>query len=241
MITLAKKLLNRASSNRIISKQECIVECLELPLTMCSEKITTVSISGSAQITTKKMGGNFLTQYANRAIDDENLSLCAFIHRILRKEGDDSIQVIHFVGMNNTPVFPVSPSYARATLIVNAPWRDAMYHAMSNQHCLQIFYERLRAKQFPSTVLLNYLQAKNRYEQSIRVKETIRHNNQVDNEVDSDGSTFSDTDEFIINHFTTLTSNNNNGEPEDIEDAIKFRGINYDWTTKKVTEVRQTI
>ncbi len=43
---IAKKLLNKTSKNKIISKQECMCHLAKLDLFLCSETIETVSISG---------------------------------------------------------------------------------------------------------------------------------------------------------------------------------------------------
>lgn len=134
-----------------------MVECLELPLTICSERITTVSISGSVQISSKspRHKQNYITQYATRPVFDENLSFSEYVHRLLHKN-DDQIDVIHLVGMNNTPVFPVSSSYARSTLIAHIPWRNSAYHQMTNENCVHHFYEKIKKKGIPQHCTIEF-------------------------------------------------------------------------------------
>ena len=50
VIRLSRHLLNRAASNRTISKQECMVLLSGLDLVMCSESIEMVSITGSYRL-----------------------------------------------------------------------------------------------------------------------------------------------------------------------------------------------
>jgi hypothetical protein len=50
VFSAARKLLNRASVDRIISKQEAMCLLAQLPLVLCSEKIEHVSLSPSRRI-----------------------------------------------------------------------------------------------------------------------------------------------------------------------------------------------
>ena len=43
VITLARKLLNRAVVSRLVPKQECMVELDKLPLILCSETIESIN------------------------------------------------------------------------------------------------------------------------------------------------------------------------------------------------------
>jgi len=49
---IAKKLLNRTSKEKVISKQECMCHLAKLNLFLCSESIETVSISGEYRLCT---------------------------------------------------------------------------------------------------------------------------------------------------------------------------------------------
>ena len=50
VIKVARQSLNRSNASRIISKQECMVELTNLPLTICSEQIENINISGAMKI-----------------------------------------------------------------------------------------------------------------------------------------------------------------------------------------------
>ena len=66
MITVARKLLNRAVVNRLIPKQECMVELDKLPLVLSTESIETISLSGSYKLTSDEHKG-LLADYRKMA------------------------------------------------------------------------------------------------------------------------------------------------------------------------------
>ena len=75
---VCKKILNSFQGKRVISRPECSVSLLNLPLVECSETIENVSISSYQRITTGKKVGNkqFVHKYGSRKGGDvQNLSL----------------------------------------------------------------------------------------------------------------------------------------------------------------------
>ena len=52
--TIARKLLNKTSKDKVISKQECMCHLAKLDLFLCSESIETVSISGQYRLQTSE-------------------------------------------------------------------------------------------------------------------------------------------------------------------------------------------
>ena len=50
VVRISRQILNRSIAHRTIPKQECMVELAGLPLTLCSEHIEPVNISGSYHI-----------------------------------------------------------------------------------------------------------------------------------------------------------------------------------------------
>ena len=64
---IAKKLLNKTTKDKIISKQECMCHLAELDLFFCSETIETVSISVEYHLSTPgEAKSSFLAKYAKR-------------------------------------------------------------------------------------------------------------------------------------------------------------------------------
>lgn len=120
---VCKKIMNKAATRRLISKQEASVLLVDLPLTKCSEHIDTVSISQSKKLSITLSTSSpttstskFISQYAKRDPQYHNLSLHQYY--LLRKPNS----IPHYVGVNGHPCFPVSQAYARHVLICYKPW-----------------------------------------------------------------------------------------------------------------------
>ena len=94
MTRLARKLMNKAASARIISKQESEVLNLGLDLVKCSDRFDNISIVGKTFISKDRSGnsgGLWRKKYDNRTSSDEiALSLHRFYHkRKNQKPGDN--------------------------------------------------------------------------------------------------------------------------------------------------------
>ena len=73
---VAKKVMNRAASKRIISRQECMLLLSDLPLVQCTETIESVSINNSKCISNgSKTDTRLVTCYAKRSTHWETMSL----------------------------------------------------------------------------------------------------------------------------------------------------------------------
>ncbi len=80
---LIRKLLNKSSSARMITKQECMVLLSDLPLYICSDIIQKVSLSGDVAVTQEKQASNtILSQYKRRPFIQRSLSLHEFFHQL---------------------------------------------------------------------------------------------------------------------------------------------------------------
>ena len=87
----AKQVMNKASSRRLITKQECCVLLSDLRLTLCSEQVSTVSLSCAKRIHQGDKGEqdeSFLRKYMRRHSKYENKSLYEYFHidREIRKQ-----------------------------------------------------------------------------------------------------------------------------------------------------------
>lgn len=80
---IAKKLLNKTSKDKLISKQECMCHLARLDLFLCSESIETVSISGEYRLSTSgEAKSSFLAKYAKRNNTKWNMTLHQYFHHI---------------------------------------------------------------------------------------------------------------------------------------------------------------
>lgn len=101
-----------------------------LPLTACSESIEPVSISRSKRLRKKEdksTDKTFVTQYMKRPTEYEDSNMADYYHTFKNgdsKEPDDRYCIPNFVGINGTPRFPVSESYAKHTIVTFRPWRE---------------------------------------------------------------------------------------------------------------------
>src|ERR687890_2111746 len=112
---IARKLLNKTSKDKVISKQECMCHLVKLDLFLCSESIDTVSISGEYRLCTSgEAKSSFLTKYAKRDTTKYNdMSLHQYFHYIKnfassRLHSNHKCIIPHYVGAKSTPTFPVT-------------------------------------------------------------------------------------------------------------------------------------
>src|SRR5688572_12022804 len=78
---VARKLLNKTTKDKVISKQECMCQLAKLPLYLCSESFETVSISGEYRLCTSgEAKSSFLSKYAKRDTDWSHMSLYQYFH-----------------------------------------------------------------------------------------------------------------------------------------------------------------
>ena len=169
MTRLVRHILNRTTTQRTISKQECMVLLSQIPLVMCSEIIKTISISDSRKLSNKTRTSKNLQEYIKRSQEEESLSYAEFFQKKMNSEdsrkSDNRIIIPHFVGLKSNPTYPVTADYARATLIINKPWRTKTSpHLLSNEETIEKFQTFITSAQCPRSVKLSYLRVKKRFE-----------------------------------------------------------------------------
>lgn len=123
---VCKQVMNKATTRRLISKQEASVLLAELPLTLCSEFTETVSISNSKRLSIDGANDNskFITKYAKRAERHHHLSLHQYFFVYREELCRKPPAIPHYVGVAGYPCFPVSEGYARHVLICFKPWLE---------------------------------------------------------------------------------------------------------------------
>jgi len=130
---VCKQIMNKTASQRIISKQECMVLLADMPLIECTEKFETVPLSLSRKLSLNKESSSdqkkFIQQHIDRPPCYENLSMHQFFHVVknydmTKKNARGGYTIVpNFVGITGVPRFPVTEDYARHTLVVHCPWR----------------------------------------------------------------------------------------------------------------------
>jgi len=234
VIKVARQLLNRSNSSRIISKQECMVELTSLPLVICSEEIENVSITGALRITKcphKNSESSLLLRYQNRREDYEGTSLCEFFHEETKSKTPNKTIIPHFVGMSSTPSYPVTSAYARAMLIIHIPWRQPTFHMLNDSECINRFEECIKLKIFPRNVTLSYNKERNRYKENRLHNEPIQQREIYD--IDNLEMTQEETE--IVHLMTSIATNLKSTAC--FKDLQYSKGLTYDWS-KRISEVR---
>jgi hypothetical protein len=221
-------------ANRIVSKQECMVEISELPLTQCSEITETINISGSYKVSSESHS-DMVSRYRKIAKSRPDLSLYEFVNdainarprKIVRKYSNNATVIPHFVGARGQPKHPPTKEYAMSTLIVHKPWGDEKPKTReSNQAWIDEFLEFIQQSNCPETVKLEYARIKERSE-SKRQPEATTAEECFDNETTADTD---DTVKDLLNIITTQTMSN---DPFlNINEKKINRGLTYNWSQR---------
>lgn len=134
--------------------------------------------------------------------------------------------------MCNTPCYPVSPSYARATLIINIPWRDAFFHKLSDTECLIYFNSYIKEKKFPKNVLLQFHRMKLQYAEKRVCTECVEDNR---SDVTENDDVIDDEDACLIRNLNSIACNQK--ESLLVSDKTFDRGLSYEWS-RRIFSVR---
>lgn len=225
--------MNRANASRVISKQECMVELTSLPLVISSEDVENVNISGAMRITTTTTNAKektLISKYQKREDVLEQLSLCEFFHKHNINNNNKRTVIPHFVGMSSSPTYPVTTSYARATLIIHMPWRDPVFHLMTDSECINTFERLMHSDKFPRSVKLAYLKEKSRYLENTTYLEPVQKEECYDN----DDHEVPKEEMELIRLMTSISTNVQ--KTLNIGGLEYDRGLTYDWS-HRISEV----
>jgi hypothetical protein len=131
IFSAARKLLNRASVDRSISKQEAMCLLAQLPLVLCSEKIEYVSLSPSRricnQIEAKKdkkvEDTSWITEFESRT-GDSTLCFHHYMTGVLNRKKQRTCKEIvpYYTGSIQFCSFPLSGTYCYQVLLAYKPW-----------------------------------------------------------------------------------------------------------------------
>jgi hypothetical protein len=177
---IARKLLNKTSKDKVISKQECMCHLAKLDLFLCSESIETVSNSGEyLMCTSEEAKCSFLTKYAKRDITKyDEMSLHQYFHYIKnsassRQYSSPKCIIPHYVGARSDPTFPVTEGYAKSVLILHEPWTNTFNEEAESRNYIEEFKSFLKGPLCPMSVKIGYERAKTRHEKKTQFVEPI--------------------------------------------------------------------
>ena len=217
-----KKVMNKAVSKRIISKQEACVLLADLDLVYCTESIQNVSISNTKCVTTdgaQKGTKTFIKEYKQRDASYEHATLHEYF--IIKNKGRGNKLIFpNFVGVNGAPRYPVTDDYARHTLIVHRPWRKYPVDLDWKTE----FNAFIHSPQCPLSAQMGYMRVMRRF------IDKMTHYEPKATICDHTGNALSTEDEELM-----LLVGLKNGDECDLDDVLlqkMEKGIDYDWTSK---------
>jgi hypothetical protein len=156
VIKLARKLLNKSASNRLISKQEAMVLLLELDLVMCSDRFDLINISSSAVVKARSNQKSILSNYKFRT-DNKQCTLHEYYH--MKKQQDSTMTkslwyIPIYTGANTKPTYPPQFGYAKTQILIHSAWNYNFEFPEENwQDVFQMF---LSSKRCPACVKIPY-------------------------------------------------------------------------------------
>ena len=156
---LAKQVMNKAASKRLISKQEAMVLLTELPLVTCTESIESISINNSKTLKLEgesKSDQRLVTRYSKRPEWMSPMSLYDYFiytyNEDPNRKNKKKYTIPNFCGISGTPKFPVTEGYARHSIIVHMPWRTYP----TGLNWIDIFNEFINSNMCPKACRMSY-------------------------------------------------------------------------------------
>jgi hypothetical protein len=232
----ARKLLNRASVDRTISKQEAMCLLGQLPLTICSERIEPVSLSPlrrmvntcESEDSEEKKTKTWIDRYAKRE-GNQDMSFHSFVcHGLEEKRATKSKTTIpHYTGSIQYCSFPLQENYCQQVLLAYKPWSHSCRPTNRNGKSYKAqFLDFIKTAQCSQSILLSYERAKRRKQQEDKgvfkhePTSNVDFNQELDIEIDG-----LDKDEADALNMMCLHGSN---VPDDTWNLD--RGYDYDWS-----------
>lgn len=227
---IAKQILNKSTSNRVVSKQECMVMLVDLDLVLCSETIENMSISTAMSVRAFEEGntalkkGNFRKEYRQRK-GENNLSLHQYYMKYRSGTVNGKEKIPHYVGVYGQPTYPVNEAYARKVLTIHKPWRHENEH--NDRHWIDEFNDFIYSAQCPNSVRIAYNRVRMRYLQKMAGYEPVA------TEHDCSGNPIGNDDRELIELSGMHSISADQLEQEDILKAVD-KGNDFDWSNDPI-------
>ena len=223
---ITRQLMNKCGTNRVVSKQECMVLLLDLDLVKCSDQFHDINVSGSSIIrinsSLKRQG--IVSRYAQRH-GDNDISLHQYFHQShgqhkgLTKK---TWKIPVYIGSTIIPVFPPTFAFARSALFAYKPWRRRFN--FDEKNWFQNFESFVNRSDTCPTLKIPYIRAMNRYYTNTINNEPKHTDMQL-----SATSSENDTDQL---HLFGLHFQSN-----DIDNYNFDYGKTYEWSQRSTYQV----
>jgi hypothetical protein len=223
---IARKVLNRSLGEKLVSKQEAMVQLANLDLFLCSEMITNVSLSGYYKLATAGEGKTtVLAKYAKRDLSKRNHLHQSLHSFFLDKEGwhekYKKFAIPHFTGASCAAVYPPTSEYARAVLLTHKPWHTKFI--IDDRDFLSEFWEFIRMPTCPSIVTVPFYQV---YFRNLTKKTYVEPSS------NGEGISYEEFAQDIPNELALAVKmvSNLSGAATDMEGYEYDYGEDHDWT-----------
>ena len=233
MRRLARQLLNQCSKNRVVSKQEAVCQLAGLDLYNCSEILVPVSLSGNTRLGTGYQGKTFLASYASRVKEYHAMSLDQYFHFFYntnpkRNRKDNKQKIPIYSGAQCEAVFPATPAYARAVMLIYSAWNTTFDLDKNEKDLIETFNNFIADSSIcPESVSVSYKRA----ETANTAKEPTASANDM---VDYDTFSVRPDQELVDLVNLSSTIYNKYEENQDRIDTQYDYGNNYDWDKRTV-------
>jgi hypothetical protein len=231
---VVNQIMNRCVANRLISKQEAMVELAGLDLTSCTEIFDNISISGAKKLGSK--GNAYIQEYYHRK-DDLNLSLKQYYMKKFNSEDGNKMafHVLHFPGVSATTTFPITDKFAHSMLIIHKPWsKENPLKRVPGMTWRSMFDDFMDVSP-PKELEINLARAKEAYKEK-HIKKKMPRNNFEGGDYGFDSDEEDNDDERqnemdIISQYPT--------DMTEEETKVKFHlGREFDWSKRHFDDPR---
>lgn len=230
---IAKQVLNASIKDRVISKQECMCQIGQLPLSISSEDVKHVSLSGQHKLGTSQTASyTDLARYANRK-EHQNLSL----HEWLRARHPD--KVICYLGGRIENAYPVTAGFARSVLLVHKPWEKVFpLQKAPEEVLLREFHGFIQDPVCPRSIKISYERERMRYEENRQSREPTQNQDEDNNYAEVAENRYRNNAEAV--NLVSIVGANCADVEENLEYNFDF-GLNDDWSRRDVKPGNLTI
>ena len=242
---MTKKALNTVSGSRMVGIQEAVHSIDKLPLTLCSDKITKISLSQCQALRVKsddKSRTELIACYRNRSPKYHSMSLEQYFYDAYCQEkidGDKTNRILMTQGLNCRPTYPADFYYARGMLFLHKPWHknatlDRLFK--NKEETVNTFLRMLDQGMFPTSVYTQYKIAE-KYSREAKIELVAKQGLIGSQDIDEN-----DLDEEELDDYLAHVNCNNKTDCMKMDDALNKRrvniGLDYDWSRSKFDDTR---
>jgi len=235
VVRVARQLLNKSGSSRMLPRQECMFLLAGLNLTMCTEMFEKIGMNSFTKISEEdeKAPAGTVKQYGKRSWEHQDMCFHDWFyltkneHICKRQSSADPVHskravVPVYVGVSDFTTIPVSKTYARSMLFIYEPWRPGTFVDEDFDY-VGAFEKFVNGSSVHTSLLVSYNRNLMLNEQKNRVM-----NEPVAERMHINDDLLDESDDNILNLV------GKHGEISEGHDFTMERGYTYDWSKRHV-------